>query len=646
MSKISADVITDAIRAWTTLDLASLQKILDEKALELQDSQKSSLLGRKKLASKTKEFKKLADEERLVEVNGLIKMYQGQIDDLTKKSKSIETVFYQIYRSLLDVTDPTPLFQQCIKELEASKELDSLRKENQVLEERLLGFADYEQLKCKMREMEVQGTKSLNSYKEVKQKEFDAILEEKRQQHEGELQQLRDSNEDFKKKMNDFQVSNEVLQLKLKQHSRALQPGEEGDNDENEAVFSENMAFKRASFEYDMLSREAQASKTRLLEIERRNLSLVKELGELKSSNEEDKVVNEYAEKIQSLESDTARLTARLESERKSAEREKGANQQTTKNLTREVEGLTQEITSLKTTLRQTSDYAELKKELEVLKDVQFGSETLEADNQVKGNENRLEGILLQRNKKLSNELIEHRNREEELVKRLNHMQVQVDGSAAEIERVSKLNHKLEYDLTQLQGDSNWETGSTISAFSNALTAPKASEKSSILPIVTQQRDRFRTRNKELEQDLKNLKAQLNDQKSKVDSVNADNKDLYQRIRYLSSHNSQPAQARDPENKYKENYEMELHPIEQFRQSETKRINAELPPTERVFISVVRFILSTSTSRYLFVGYCFTLHFLIMVMFVHVMNLHTYLTPNVSEGLNTGGKSMQEFGSS
>ena len=54
-----------ALQTWTQIDLPSLQKKLDVQGLELKDDQADSLLRRKNLATKTKEFRKLEDPYKL-----------------------------------------------------------------------------------------------------------------------------------------------------------------------------------------------------------------------------------------------------------------------------------------------------------------------------------------------------------------------------------------------------------------------------------------------------------------------------------------------------------------------------------------------------------------------------------------------------
>jgi len=62
-----------AISAWRSIDLTTLIPKLDATASELATQQKDSLVERKELAQKTKDFRKLDDEAKVTEVKALLK---------------------------------------------------------------------------------------------------------------------------------------------------------------------------------------------------------------------------------------------------------------------------------------------------------------------------------------------------------------------------------------------------------------------------------------------------------------------------------------------------------------------------------------------------------------------------------------------
>ena len=62
-----------ALSKWRDIDLSTLQSQLDKQGMEIIESQKDFLVERKELSTKTKLFRKLPDDEKLVQVMSLLK---------------------------------------------------------------------------------------------------------------------------------------------------------------------------------------------------------------------------------------------------------------------------------------------------------------------------------------------------------------------------------------------------------------------------------------------------------------------------------------------------------------------------------------------------------------------------------------------
>lgn len=158
----SSHVFGNALQTWVEIDLPSLQKKLDEQGIELKEDQKASLLSRKNLASKTKEFKKLEDSEKLNQFKSLLKLYQNEIDNLTNKNKMVENYFFGIYRSLAEAPDPRPLLEMSLDSVIESKETVSFRKEVDRLTDELAKRADYDNLKQRLLQNEQKAAELLS----------------------------------------------------------------------------------------------------------------------------------------------------------------------------------------------------------------------------------------------------------------------------------------------------------------------------------------------------------------------------------------------------------------------------------------------------------------------------------------------------
>ncbi|KAF9469930.1 hypothetical protein BDZ94DRAFT_42858 [Collybia nuda] len=145
-----------ALATWRDINLAEWQKTLDVQGIELVDNQKESVLGRKALADKTKEFKKLSDEEKPSAFKGLLKAYQMEIDNLTKRSKASENAFLKVYKVLAEAPDPYPFLEAAVDQtvkvaeaLESEVKLQKLREENAEMKKRIYEFSIVETAKKK-----------------------------------------------------------------------------------------------------------------------------------------------------------------------------------------------------------------------------------------------------------------------------------------------------------------------------------------------------------------------------------------------------------------------------------------------------------------------------------------------------------------
>jgi hypothetical protein len=63
----------------------------------------------------------------------------------------------------------------------------------------------------------------------------------------------------------------------------------------------------------------------------------------------------------------------------------------------------------------------------------------------------------------------------------------------------------------------------------------------SILPIITQQRDRFRARNAELEEDLRKQLTIISNLRGEIATLQKDNLGLYEKVRYLQQYSKSSA---------------------------------------------------------------------------------------------------------
>lgn len=655
---------SSALQTWTQIDLPSLQKKLDTQGLELKDDQENSLLRRKTLATKTKEFRKLEDSDKLDQIKGLLKLYQNEIDSLTNKKKDVEGYFFGFYRLLAEAPDPRPLLELSLDAVIASSETESLKKEVSKLNEELSKKADYDQLKQRLLRNEQKSAELLSSKLHAKEEEFKALIDEKQSNWLEKEKNYEKQMHEFKAKMDELRTSKEVTELQLTSHNKQL-----GSTEINSSA--------SALAELEIVSRDAESAKKRVFELEKRNEELRRELSRSKSDVERKNLKEEYEKKVSELEGENALLIANLDQHRKKLDGITKENSNKTDSFNREISQLTQEIKNCKEKLEKTSDYDEIKRELYLIRQIEFGTDEDGVDSdETDNNRKQIDSLLIQRNKVLTQELADFRSQHDGLTNRINHLDSELSRANEELIKAQELNQRLENDLAGVQDGQKFNDNMSMISGVSKITSgrPKngsivslnaigsaTGDASSILPIITKQRDRFRDRNNELEDDLKKQYNIVSDLKRQMNSLKKDNEELYERTRYLASFNNgsnsgstetqsfssrtsnrrllqpKPNSIDLERNPYQETYESKLHPIEQFRVREQERISSKLSPIERLFISLTRAILATRTTRMLFMVYCFGLHCVVMFITIYAMGLSTRMIPEVGMNHSTGG---------
>jgi homeobox protein cut-like len=161
---------------------------------------------------------------------------------------------------------------------------------------------------------------------------------------------------------------------------------------------------------------------------------------------------------------------------------------------------------------------------------------------------------------------------------------------------------------------------------------------SGILPMVTAQRDRFKKKIGELEQELQKQYQTVSTLRSEVSSLQKDNLNLYEKTRYVSTYNRPTAQpltsgsayganpnpstiqvSQDTSSglsldRYRSTYESNISPFAAFRGRESARALKRMSLPERAVFQITRLVLQTRTSRNLFAMYCLALHLLVFTM--------------------------------
>jgi len=662
-----------AVAAWRTLDLSKLVSTLDVAASELVSHQRDSLVKRKDLAQKTKDFKKLDDAAKLVEFKDLLKSYQGYVDILTNHNKTINSAFMQAYTPLSEAPDPYPLLDASIDSLVTVEEVvPKLESENERLQKQVNKLNSQLEESEKQLEEERNKRQSFEGSQDSRIKEVEAswsaVLKEKEDNWTAKEQNLEEKVESQDRILKELKASYEVSQ-------RLEKTGEETpDTGRNVATAAE----------LELANSELERTTTRLAEIEARNEQLRVELAQSASQSSGRSTAVEDEPAYLRLRSENSSLLRRIDNARYDKEAETNALENKLRSLEREANTLKADRESLQTRVQKWSDYDEVKRELEMLRSIEFaavddadldGSE----ESHVNGNADKskgesLEQLLIARNKKLSNELTDLRVSNNKLQKRLDELQEDFSTVNSDLEKAQTLNASLENDLqrTQQEASNAFETMSVAGTYTSKFpksaygsrrgggTSPTSSiiggfdpssgsgsplrpgeplgGGSGILPMVTAQRDRFKKKIGELEQELQKQYQTVSTLRSEVSSLQKDNLNLYEKTRYVSTYNRPTAQpstsgsayganpnpstiqvSQDSSSglsldRYRSTYESNISPFAAFRGRESARALKRMSLPERAVFQITRLVLQTRTSRNLFAMYCLALHLLVFTM--------------------------------
>lgn len=99
----------------------------------MREGKNASINGRRRLNEVTKQFRLKPKEDQLAGIAELLKAYQDEIDQLSRRAKGSEAAFFSLYKSIYDAPDPAPACDQLLRMMEESgsqgKEVERLRAE-------------------------------------------------------------------------------------------------------------------------------------------------------------------------------------------------------------------------------------------------------------------------------------------------------------------------------------------------------------------------------------------------------------------------------------------------------------------------------------------------------------------------------------
>ncbi|XP_066490916.1 homeobox protein cut-like 1 isoform X2 [Tiliqua scincoides] len=396
---------------WKRFDFPQLQRELDATATVLANRQDESEQSRKKLIEQSREFKKNTPEDLRKQVAPLLKSFQGEIDALGKRSKEAEAAFLNVYKRLIDVPDPVPaldLGQQLQLKVQRMHDIET---ENQKLRETLEEY-NKEFAEVKNQEVTIKALKEkIREYEQTLKNQAENIALEKEQklqddfaEKERMLQETQMSTtsklEETEHKVQALQTALEKTRTELFDLKTKYDEETTAKADEIEMIMTD---LERANQRAEVAEREAESLREQLSSANK-SLQLATQIQKAPDVEQAIEVLTRSSLEVE-LAAKEREITQLVED----VQRLQGSLTKLRENSTSQISQLEQQLTTKNSMLKQLeeklkgqADYDEVKKELTILKSMEFapsdGSGTQDAASKP------LEVLLLEKNRLLQSE--------------------------------------------------------------------------------------------------------------------------------------------------------------------------------------------------------------------------------------------------
>lgn len=659
------------VELWSNFNIESVKRDLDEKVIEIAKLLEEGDDSRKRLIEQTKEFRKtLTDEQRKL-VSQILKPFQSEVDMCSKRSKTMEQVLLNLYKQLIDLPDPLPALENLQRLQKKAERVQDLELENKMLKDTLDDFK-LEFSQVKNQEPTIKLLK--DRIKELEEK-ADIQIAAKLKEREKELQKsfadkeesMQTNQLDLVKKLGETEAKCLSLQSQLQKSQNEL----------FELKAKQDELLNGKSLEIDLLMQDIDKLNERVTNSERLAEQYANKLAEQQSLKSES-IVNEQQQEQMNYQNSTleieliakereiAQLVEDLQKLRLKSDKAREFYEKQRLQLEERLTSREKTVEQLELELRKKLDYDEIKKELNILKSIEFSEQygtdastsvsaaaaglvtnAVGAPNEQQPLQKPLEVLLYEKNRHLMNENTQIKNKIAEL-------QVKSDKLTAENLTLSNVNLEQKTLIVQLEKDlmkainskqSNGETNlesdlnlnqiinnseerasiSESSVSENVLQQASSEVDVSLFNIVSNQRERFRVRVQELESEILSNKQQNMFLTNEIDRLRSDNVKLYEKIKFLQSFSKNNTSTNESFlegalenedsnaifNKYTNDYEKKLDPFGRFNYREKQKRYSNLKLHDKFTLNFGRFILSNKMARLIFFAYFLIIHLLI-----------------------------------
>ncbi|KAM6987369.1 cut-like homeobox 1b isoform 2-T2 [Tautogolabrus adspersus] len=393
---------------WKRFDLQQLQKELDATATQLANRQDESEQSRKKLIDLSREFKKSTPEDFRKQVAPLLKSFQGEIDALSKRSKEAEAAFLNVYKKIIDVPDPVPVLELAQQLQLKLQRMHDIETENTKLRETLEDY-NKEFAEVKNQEVTIKALKEkIREYEQTLKNQAENLAQEKQLQlhndyaeKERKLQESQDSMssrlEEAEHKAQSLQTALETTQAELFDLKTKYDEESTAKADEIEMVMTD---LERANQRAEAAQRETESLREQLSSSSQSQplSSPAKADPDTEQDSEGASHSNLEAE-LRAKERETAQLVEDVQRLQASLTKLRETTSSQITQLEQQLSTKTASLKELEEKLQNQADYEEVKKELSILKSMEFGT-----SDSVQDSSKPLEVLLLERNRSLQSE--------------------------------------------------------------------------------------------------------------------------------------------------------------------------------------------------------------------------------------------------
>lgn len=716
-----------ALESWKTFDYLERKPGLDNACTDMRENKTASIQGRKRLNELTKTFRAQSVDEQVNGITELLKAYQEEIDQLSRRSKYVEAIFHKLYKDLYTepIYDPVPYFENLIHVVTSSSttslEIEKLKSEIAQYDEE---FQNIRNQDVTIRRLEEQLLEYQESVEEKVMEQVNIRSMESQQIYKDEVLEAQQQTLQAERRLDAALASMKDAQLQCDKAQSQLFEVNASNEKRVSALLAEN----------SMLLEEAERGRGRMAEIENDLSRAIRAKNELLVSSNEGTTLSTpstaVGEETESLRRENAAMKeslSELNTHIRSLEDSTAASIRDKDHALNDMQSLLTKERSLTSDLRQSLNgrptreaYRSLKRQLQVMQKVAFNvddedgtdatDEDTEDENDADGKNNgtssnrrdkiKIDEMLLSRVKILESELAENRSKIAVSTSMHQDTQREMDKLKLTISKQDDLIRQLEgeIEVSQVLTDTtNTDPNLTINTNASMMdkelgdllgvntkqipgshiksnnTSGKTrvvenANKNQLIQNLQLQRDRYKGRIEELDNDVNGYLQQIQLLMESKQSLENDNKQLYSKLRYLQSngYNSStgtvtrhedhahrmeygvsPQAMRirqhtkddddnDIEAHYQQLYEAQLNPFNLFEDMEKQAKVQELTVSDRVLYTSLSSLLSDKRGRFGLLIYVGVMHlFVFICIYWLTHNTHHGCDPRIDHEIKS-----------